>query len=91
MVIVIITEGGNMRAKAIQLFEELEKDNKWFESNYEFIQDKYEKKFIAIKDNEIIANATNMNDLTKLLKSKKINPAFTLVKFIYEKGLVVIL
>jgi hypothetical protein len=79
-----------MKEKSIQLLIQLEKDNEWFKSNYKEIEAKYEKEFIAIKDKEIVAHAKSIDELIRNLKSKKIDPATTLVKFIYEKGTTVI-
>lgn len=74
-----------------KLLTKLEKDDDWFHSNLAEIQKNYEKKFVAVKDGKIVASSQSIGELIKALKKKKINPALTLVEFVHEKGVSVII
>jgi len=72
---------------AIQLLDQIQRDNQWLKDNFKWIQKDYEKQFIAIKDGKIIANAKTMNQIISILKRKRENPAQTFITFIREKNL----
>lgn len=75
----------------MQLMAQLEKDNEWFKSEFENLQEKYQKTFVAIKDGKVIESKADFQELIKTLEQKKENPALILVKFIHEKGISVII
>lgn len=75
----------------MQLMIQLEKDNNWFNSRFNDLQDKYQKTFVAIKNEKVIESKENFQELIKTLEQKKENPAIILIKFIHEKGISVII
>ncbi len=77
--------------KEIQLMEQLERDNEWFKSEFDELQEKYQKKFVAIKNEKILESRSNFQELIENLERKKENPAVILIKFIHEKGTSVII
>jgi len=75
----------------LEMINEMEQDNKWLVSNYEEIRRKYENKFIAIKDKNIIASNPTLEGIIKDLKEKGENPSFVLIEFIHKKDFKIIL
>jgi len=78
-------------SQTMALLTRIENDNNWFGSNFDALQEDYEKKFIAIKDGKVIETDSNYQKLIERLEQKKENPALLLIKFIHEKGMAVIL
>lgn len=75
----------------LELITRAQEDNEWLNSHFDEIQQKYEKKFIAIKDKRIIAEDSNFFKVLETLKNKKEDPALVLIEFIHERGVTVIL
>jgi hypothetical protein len=73
-----------MNAETLVL-EELKagtKDLEWFSKNFSDIKKKYPKKFVAIKDQNIVVAASKLDTLIKLLKEKFGNPNDFLIDFV---------
>lgn len=73
-----------MNAETLVL-EELKagtKDLEWFSKNFSDIKKKYPKKFVAIKDQNIVAAASKLDTLIKHLKEKFGNPNDFLIDFV---------
>ena len=64
---------------------EREKDNKYVNSNYDLLSEKFTNKFIAVKNQEIIASGTDFNKTLKDAK-KKGDLSLVVIKFIFRKG-----
>ena len=58
------------------------KDVEWFSNNFSDLKKKYPKKFVAIKDQTIVASASKLDTLIKLLKEKFGNPNDFLIDFV---------
>lgn len=74
-----------------KLLVDMDNDAKWLHMNFEKIREKFENKFIAIKNRNVIAEGNEFEDVIKKLKKKKENPATVLIKFIHKKGTTIIL
>ncbi len=75
----------------IELLNSSEESLEWFNENFSSIQDKYSNKIIAIKDKQIIASASNIDLLFKILKEKEIDESEVLIEVISPKNEIVIL
>lgn len=75
----------------LEIITKAQEDNNWLNSHFDEIQEKYEKKFIAVKDKKIIAEGSNFFKVLETLKNKKEDPALVTIEFIHEKGVTVIL
>ena len=73
------------------MLETAEKDNEWMQKNFERIQKGYPNKFVAISERHVIAGGSNSEDVIKEVERQGRDPATTLIEFIPEKGLVLIL
>ena len=73
-----------MNAETLVL-EELKagtKDLEWFSKNFSDIKKKYPKKFVAIKDQNVVLAASKLDTLIKHLKEKFGNPNDFLIDFV---------
>lgn len=73
-----------MNAETLVL-EELKagtKDLEWFSNNFSDIKKKYPKKFVAVKDQNVVVAASKLETLIKLLKEKFGNPNDFLIDFV---------
>ena len=58
------------------------KDLEWFSNNFSDLKKKYPKKFVAIKDQNVIVAASKLETLIKILKEKFGNPNDYLIDFV---------
>jgi hypothetical protein len=73
-----------MNAETLVL-EELKagtKDLEWFSKNFSDIKKKYPKKFVAIKDQNVVVAASKLDTLIEHLKEKFGNPNDFLIDFV---------
>lgn len=73
-----------MNAETLVL-EELKagtKDLEWFSKNFSDIKKKYPKKFVAIKDQNVVVATSKLETLIKRLKEKFGNPNDFLIDFV---------
>lgn len=63
----------------------------WFRDNYEYIQNNFERKIIAVNDNKIIAYAENLKILLEMLKSMEIDSSEVLIESIPSKKEIIVL
>ena len=75
----------------MKYIEEYSRAGDWLDSNYEEIRRKYQNKFIAIKDDKIIAYSDNLDILINKLISMKEDPSKILIEFIPSKDVEYIL
>ncbi len=69
----------------VQTLTAFEKADNWlFDSlkNEEF-RNRYENKFVAIRDKEVVASAESVDELIKILKDKKIELSDVFIEFVY--------
>ena len=78
-------------SKEIEAIIEIEKDGRWFQSNYSKLRKESENKFIAIKKGKIIAESDNLENAIKTIKNKGEDPALILIEFMHAKGFELIL
>ncbi len=67
------------------ILEELKAGNKdleWFSKNFSELKKKYPKKFVAIKDQNVVVAASKLETLIKRLKEKFGNPNDFLIDFV---------
>ena len=70
----------------------------YFENDFIFFQNKKEdlrkdflNKFVAIKRGEVIASGNSIEEVNKILESKNINPAITVIEFVPEEEGIMVL
>ena len=74
----------------IQEFNELEADSNFIsEKSLEFSQ-KYTRKFLAIKDKQIIAVGDEFEEVLNEVKQKGIEPSNVLIEYIPDKGEIIL-
>lgn len=71
-------------------FEEFERAVEWFGLNSAAIHERYPKQFVAVKHGSVISHAADLTVLLNDLRKNNIDPAFTLVRFVPERGVTVI-
>ena len=69
-------------ASVLQMLESGQNDLAWFESNLDSLKSRYNNKFVAFHNEEIIDVDTNMDNLMKKLKNKSIDTSNVFVKFV---------
>ncbi|MFH1209680.1 MAG: DUF5678 domain-containing protein [archaeon] len=72
----------------LELLNKFEEDMNFFNKNSKKLKEKYDEKFIAIKDNEIVAVGTIMEEVIKNLELKKIDPSGTFIQFISKTKII---
>ena len=73
-----------MRTKTIQMLESGQNDLAWFESSLEKLQKKYNNKFIAFRNKEVLSYDTDLKALIRKLKQKGIDTSNVFIKFVAE-------
>lgn len=79
-----------VNSRQAQIFRIFEKDGDWFDANHDDIQEKYADQFVAVNKCKVVAHDKDMDKLIEQLEKKRLNPAFTLVRFVPEKGVITI-
>lgn len=74
-----------------QVLESFEKDTLWLHKNLDKLRAKFENKFVAIKEGDVIASDNDIEKIIKKLQESNINPSFTVIEFIHKKGVQLIL
>ena len=69
----------------------VERDNEWLERNFENVQKEYPNRFVAVFGSRVIAVGEDSDDVVKEVEGKGVDPATTLIQFIPEMGLILIL
>jgi hypothetical protein len=75
----------------MSMLETVAKDNEWLQSHFEKVQKEHPNKFVAVSRGRVIAAGDAAEDVIKKAEEKGINSATTLIEFIPEKGLILIL
>jgi len=73
-----------MNADELSLHElkSANKDLEWFTNNFSELKSKYPKKFVAIKDQNVVITASKLETLIKRLKEKFGDPNKFLIDFV---------
>lgn len=66
----------------LQMLESGRNDLMWFESNLDRLKAKYNNRFIAFHDREVIDSDTNVDNLIKRLKENGIDTSNVFIKFV---------
>jgi ABC-type phosphate/phosphonate transport system ATPase subunit len=82
---------GRKMIQELEMINEMEQDNKWLESHQEDVRKKYENKFIAIKNQSIIASNTTLDGIIKELEGKGEKTSLVLIEFVHKKDFRIIL
>jgi 4-aminobutyrate aminotransferase-like enzyme len=80
--------------KETQLLERLEraqKDSQWVSESYDELQEKYEGKVFAVKDQGVVEAAETVDDLMSKLQARGEDPSLFLIEAIPPKGISFIL
>jgi len=72
----------NADTLALKELKEGAKDLEWFSKNFSILKKKYPKKFVAIKNQNVILSANKLETLIKILKEKFGDPNDYLIDFI---------
>ena len=81
-----------MNAETLVL-EELKagiKDLEWFSKNFSDLKKKYPKKFVAIKNQNVVIAASKLETLIKHLKEKFGNPNDFLIDFVPDDNYILV-
>jgi len=68
-----------------------ERDNEWLQTNFEKVQKEHPNKFVAVSRGRVIVAGDSADDVVKKAEEKGVDSATTLIEFIPEKGLILIL
>jgi len=69
-------------ASVLQMLVSGQNDMAWFESNLDSLKSKYNNKFIAFHNKEVIGADSNLDNLMKRLKENSIDTSNIFVKFV---------
>lgn len=72
----------NTEMQTLQLLNSIEKDLEWFSLNYKNLIKKFNEKFIAIKDESIVAEGHTFEEVISKIESKNLDPTNVLIKFV---------
>ena len=70
--------------------DEFENDVRWFHENITKLKE-FSEKFVAIKNNKVIASDKDVNNVIKEVEEQGENPSYLLIEFVYPEGTVVLL
>ena len=66
------------------------KDLEWFSKNFPDLKKKYPRKFVAIKDRNVVVAANTLETLIKILKEKFGNPNDYLIDFVPDNKYILV-
>ena len=75
----------------LEMIDKASRESRWLERNFNSLQEKYENKFIAVENEEVIEESDDFQDLLNKLNKKGKNPALLIIRFIHQKGISIIL
>ena len=71
-------------------FKELESDSNFISEKVEEFSQRYAKKFIAVKDRQVVAVGDNFEMLIEEVKQRGFNPARVLIQYIPAKDEIIL-
>ena len=78
----------NVLAMELKSFEE---DSIFLQNKKADLREEFLNKFVAIKNREIIASGNSIEEVNKILESKSIDPAKTVIEFVPEEEGIMVL
>ena len=75
---------------SIQELKAANKDLEWFTKNFSDLKKKYPKKYVAIKDQNVVISASKLETLIKRLKSKFNDPNKFLIDFVPDDTFILV-
>ncbi|MGC9069557.1 MAG: DUF5678 domain-containing protein [Thermoprotei archaeon] len=78
-------------SETLALFEEHERNSKWFKKNYQNLVEKYDGMLIAIHKQEIVAFDKDPSKLREKILAKGLNPMTVTIEYVSKKPLEFIL
>ena len=73
------------------MLNKFEEDTLWLHKNLDNLRSKFEDKFVAVRDKNVIASGEKIQEVIQILERKNINPSFIVIEFVYKKGVELIL
>jgi len=74
----------------VKEFDELEIDSRFISNNSSEFSHKYARKFIVIKDQQVIAMGDNFENVLNDIKKKGIDTSRVLIEYIPDKGEIIL-
>jgi Family of unknown function (DUF5678) len=65
--------------------EQLDMDSEWLHSHYDELLEKFNQEYVAIRNQQVIASANDLDELKQDLREKNIDYNNILVEFIRDK------
>lgn len=70
----------------VEIFKQRSRDNKFITANHNSLVEKYNNRFIAVKEEKIVASGKDFEVVLEEVRKKGLNPSFTIIRFIFKKG-----
>jgi hypothetical protein len=84
-----MVEGGQQVFESLDRFET---DSKWFYENIEFLRkSNLTGKFVAVKNQKVIASDDKIETVIRYAESEGENPAYLVIEFVYPEKTVILL
>jgi hypothetical protein len=80
-----------METEEVQRLQELCKDSEFLRISYDRLKTQFENQYIAIKNQKVIDNNKDINQLIKSIRAKKLDPSSILIEFLHPRDMVLIL
>lgn len=77
--------------EATSLLRRFDESVKWFEENYNSLKKKYDGNYVAVDDRKVVGYNTDLRKLVKNLKHEGIDPRNTLIEYVTNKKVELIL
>jgi len=74
----------------LELLTRFKKDSEWLFSKLEEFREKFKNEFVAVENQEVIEHDKNLEKVMESLRNKGKNPSLILIRFIPEKGTVIL-
>ena len=68
-----------------------ELDSLFFQKKKEDLRKSFLNKFVAIKNREVIASGSSIEEIKKILEDKSIDPSKTVIEFVPEEESIIVL
>lgn len=78
-------------SEILEILKTAEEDGKWFSERYEELRIKYEGKVLAIRNKNVVGDATSTDELLKMIDKKGEDSVFVLIETIPTKDVSFIL
>jgi 2-polyprenyl-3-methyl-5-hydroxy-6-metoxy-1,4-benzoquinol methylase len=73
-----------------ELLTRFKKDSEWLFSKLEEFREKFKNEFVVVENQEVIEHDKNLEKVMESLRNKGKNPSLILIRFIPEKGTVIL-